>query len=715
MTAQLRFALRAGGVCLALDASAGRLPAVLHWGADLGELDAAAFDGLAAATAPSIAPNEPDVPVRVALVPEVSTGWMGRPGLTGSRGGRDWSPRWQVVSVTAGGEPVPDAATLGPAAVRVEAEDADAGLTLVLEIELTAQGLVRTRAALRNEGADDYEVSELMVALPVPRRARELLDLTGSWGSERHPQRGPILVGEHRREGRHGRTGADAPTVLHVGVPGFGFGAGEVWGVHVAWSGNHVHYAERTSGGVQVIGGGELLLPGEGRLGPGETYAGPWVFAVYGDGLDAVARRFHAWLRARPTHPDRRRPVTLNVWEAVYFDHDLGRLTDLAERAASVGIERFVLDDGWFGARRDDTAGLGDWVVSGEAWPDGLGPLVDRVTGLGMQFGLWVEPEMVNLDSDVARAHPAWVMQPGHGRLPVESRHQQVLNLGIPEAYAHVLDQLLAILGEYDISYLKWDHNRDLVEAGTAPDGVPGVHAQTLAAHRLMDELKAAHPRLEIEACSSGGARVDLAVLERCDRVWTSDNIDPHERQRMLRWTGQLLPPELLGSHVASGASHTTGRVHSLAFRAATAVFGHLGVEWDLAAASAEELTELAAWIAWYKENREHLLGGELVRVDVPDADVWVHGVVTPERGLFSVVTGAIHGATNLGDVVLPGLEPDAVYDVRPVQVGGTPTPWSPPGWAGGVRMTGRALASVGLRFGAMWPDHVVLVDATRA
>ncbi len=715
MTAPLRFALRAGGVCLALDASDARLPAVLHWGADLGELDAAAFDSLGAATAACIAPNEPDVPVRVAVVPELASGWMGHPGLTGSRGGRDWSPRWAVTSVTAAGAEVLDAATLGPAAVRIAATDADAALTLVLEIELTAHGLVRLRGALTNDGPDDYEVTELLVAVPVPRRARDLLDLTGSWGSERHPQRGPLLAGAHRREGRHGRTGADAPTVLHVGVPGFGYRAGEVWGVHVAWSGNHVHYAERAPGGVQLMGGGELLLPGEGRLGPGESYVGPWVYASYGVGLDAVARRFHAWLRSRPTHPDRRRPVTLNVWEAVYFDHDLARLTDLAERAASVGIERFVLDDGWFGARRDDTAGLGDWVVSPDAWPEGLGPLIDRVTGLGMQFGLWVEPEMVNLDSDVARAHPEWVMQPGHGRLPVESRHQQVLNLGLPDAYAHVRDHLSAILDEYDISYLKWDHNRDLVEAGSAPHGAPGVHAQTLAAYQLMDELKAAHPGLEIESCSSGGARVDLAVMERCDRVWTSDTIDPHERQRMLRWTGQLLPPELLGSHIASGASHTTGRVHSLAFRAATAVFGHLGVEWDLAAASAEELAELDAWIAWYKENRAHLLGGELVRVDMPDADVWVHGVVTPERGLFSVVTGAIHPATDLGDVILPGLDPDAVYDVRPVQVGRTPTPWSPPGWAGGVRMSGRALACVGLRFGAMWPDHVVLVDAARA
>ncbi len=237
------------------------------------------------------------------------------------------------------------------------------------------------------------------------------------------------------------------------------------------------------------------------------------MFGSWGHGLDAVARRFHGWLRARPGHPDARRPVTLNVWEAVYFDHSLDRLTKLADLAARVGVERFVLDDGWFGSRRDDTRGLGDWVVSPEVWPDGLGPLIDHVRGLGMEFGLWVEPEMVNPDSDVARAHPEWLLGPGHDRLPVEARRQQVLNLTIPGAYAHVRDQVLAVLRENEISYLKWDQNRDLVEAGTAPGGSPAVHDQTLAAYRLMEELKVARPGLEIESCSSGGARIDLEVL----------------------------------------------------------------------------------------------------------------------------------------------------------------------------------------------------------
>ena len=188
--------------------------------------------------------------------------------------------------------------------------------------------------------------------------------------------------------------------------------------------------------------------------------------------------------------------------------------------------------------------------------------------------------------------------------------------------------QILALLDEYDIGYVKWDHNRDLIEAGTQTDeGRPGVHAQTLAFYRLLDEIREAHPGLEIESCSSGGARVDLAVLERTDRVWVSDNIDPHDRQRMLRWTGQLLPPEYLGSHIASGRSHATGRIHDLGFRAGTALFGHLGIEWDLAQASDQEMAELRAWIAFYKEHRRFLLHRR------PGADGRGGGQRPPARG----------------------------------------------------------------------------------
>ncbi len=714
--------LRAEGVCAVLDVAEGRLPALASWGADLGPQSLSEVTALVVGGYTQEENNQVSADIRVALLPEHWTGWVGRPGLSGSRSGTAWSPCLTSVAVRLDGEDVassvgaPTLVEAGTAVVEVDAVDETAGLALTLTVELTAGGLLRSQAQLTNTGNESYQLDDLVLAYPVPSVAREVLDLAGRWGKERTPQRQPLNVGQHVREGRKGRTGPEAATVLHLGTPGFGFGEGEIWAVHTAWSGNHTHYAERVFTGHQVIGGGELLLPGEVRLAAGESYTSPWLYGSYGHGLDEVARRFHRYLRSRPQHPDSDRPVTLNVWEAVYFDHDLARLLDLAERAAELGVERYVLDDGWFGARRNDLAGLGDWTVSPDVWPDGLHPLIDRVRELGMEFGLWFEPEMVNPDSDVARAHPEWIMATGD-RWPVESRHQQVINLGIPACYAYIRDAILAILDEYAIGYIKWDHNRDLIDAGTAPSGRPGVHEQTQAFYRLVEEIKAAHPGLEIESCSSGGARVDLEVLQRTDRVWTSDCIDPWERVAMHRWTGQLIPPELMGAHVASGRSHTTGRVHDLSFRAATAVFGHLGIEWDLASATPEELAELGEWIGFYKQNRGLLLGGDLVRLDFADDALVANGVVAPDQSsaIFSFASVGRSEVASLGRLRFPGLDPARRYRVAPVQVGPEASGLSVPAWwdleapRAGVVLNGAALASAGLTAAGTHPDHAVL------
>lgn len=710
MTSQI--SLRVAGVHLLL-AVDDALAEVIHWGGDLGALDAQSVASIIDTHRPPVAPNAPDESLRVGVLPELRLGWTGRPGLIGSRDGRDWTPDFTVGEVRLDG--VPTTGFVDARSGVVEVDASAPGLDLTLVVQLLDSGLVRLRAHLTNTADDPYRVDELSLALPVPNQARELLDFAGRWGAERAPQRMPFAVGQHRRDGRHGRTGADASYVLHAGVPGFGYRTGEVWAVHTAWSGNHVTYAERDASGTQVLGGGELLLSGEGRLGRGETYSTPWLYGAHGHGLDAIARRFHEHVRALPVHPDAQRPVTINVWEAVYFDQDAARLIDLADRAAALGVERFVLDDGWFGGRRDDHAGLGDWVVSRQVWPEGLHPLVDHVKGLGMQFGLWFEPEMVNPDSDVARAHPDWIMQP-QGRWPIESRHQQVMNLAIPEAFAHVRDQMLALFDAYAIDYVKWDHNRDLIDAGTPPRGRPGVSAQTHAFYRLLDELRAAHPEIEFESCSSGGSRIDLEVIERVERVWVSDNIDPEERQRMLWWTAQLLPTELMGSHIASGRSHTTGRWHDLEFRAMTAVFGHLGIEWDLAQASDDELASLEWWIGWYKANREVLCTGELVRVDMPDPDVFFKGIITPGKAIFSLSMLRVTTCSSLGRLRFPGLDPDARYrvtlvDHQPVP----PTHWV--AWRTRpepVRMSGRALAEAGVRAPHLLPCSAVLFELDR-
>jgi alpha-galactosidase len=601
--------------------------------------------------------------------------------------------------------------------VRARCADAAAGLELDIELELLASGLLRMRATLRATAPGGFALDRLDLALPVPPVATELLDQAGRWARERAPQRRPITIGTHLRENRRGRTGPDAATVLLAGEAGFRFGAGEVWGLHVAWSGNHRSWVERSASGSTLLGGGELLLPGEVTVTPDEPYTSPWLYATHGAGLDEAAARVHEHLRARPGHPRRPRPVVLNTWEAVYFDHDLDRLLRLAEVAAEVGVERYVLDDGWFLGRRDDTAGLGDWVVDPDVWPDGLHPLVDRVRALGMQFGLWVEPEMINPDSRLARAHPEWILQTGD-RLPVTSRHQQVLD--VTQAHDHLLERLDALVSEYDLAYLKWDHNRDLVDAGSTATGRAGVHAQTLAVYRLLDELRAAHPGLEIESCSSGGARVDLGVLERTDRIWASDCIDPHERQQILRWTGQLLPPELVGSHIGSPRSHLTGRHHDLSFRGATALFGSFGIEWDLTALDAAERAEVAQWVALAKRFRPLLHSGRTVRVDHPDPALWAHGVVAQDRsqGLFGFVVMDRSATWPPGPVRLPGLDPDARYRLTAVgpAAGAEPLEGNGrPAWQrGGQVHAGRALAAVGVVPPPLRPDHAALLHVQR-
>lgn len=710
--------LRAPGTSLVLDCTGSRLPRVLHWGEDLGDVDHTALAELATASAARQMSNTLDLPVPLSLLPEHSAGWLGTPGLTGHRDGADFSTAFTVRSIRTVRTPdLPQAHQL-----TVDAVDEHARLQLVLEIELTASGLVRQRATVTNRdtGERPYVLDGLLLALPVPAHATQLLDLTGRHARERSPQRHEFTLGTHLRENRRGRTGTDA-TLLHLaGERGFGFRTGEVWALHVAWSGNHRTLAERTPAGVSLLGAGETLLGGEVRLAGGESYTSPWIVGSYGHGLDELAGRFHQHLRARSRHPRRPRPVTLNTWEAIYFQHDLGRLTALADAAAEVGAERFVLDDGWFKGRRHDRAGLGDWYVDETVWPGGLGPLVDHVRALGLEFGLWVEPEMVSPDSDLARAHPEWILATGD-RLPPESRQQQVLDLGHTGAYDYLLERLDALVGEYGIDYLKWDHNRDLVEAGHSPTGAAGVHVQTAATYRLLDELRARHPGLEIESCSSGGGRIDLAVLERTDRVWTSDCIDALERQRIQRWTGLLLPPELLGAHVGSPVAHTTGRTHTLDFRAGTALFGHFGIEWDLTAADADERARLAEWVAAYKELRPLLHSGTVVHGDHPDPALWVHGVVAADRSraLYALVQTATSVTSPAGPVRLPGLDADARYRIRPHRPGDRaegPHRSDPLWWerADGVELTGRLLAVTGVRAPTLHPERLVLVEASR-
>ncbi|MCW2843736.1 MAG: alpha-galactosidase [Nocardioides sp.] len=696
------------GVSLVLAPSPSAVPAILHWGAALGDLSGAGLVALVAVQAPGAPHSALDAPRLRGVVGENVSGFTGTPGLEGFRPGRttgaaaarlrDWT--WDVDDTGA------------DARVRLHAADAEAGWDVGVDVELTREGLVRLRTSVTNAGDDTLQLAAVRSALPVAPRATELLDLTGRWCRERTPQRRPWLLGTHLREGRHGRTGHDATLLLAAGTPGFGFRHGEVWATHVAWSGDHAAYAERTPEGECLLGGGELLGPGEIELAAGETYVGPWLVGACSQaGLDGVGDRLNAWTRRHAPRTRKTRPVLVNTWEATYFDHDLGRLTGLADSAAEVGAERFVLDDGWFHGRRDDRRGLGDWTVDRDVWPEGLHPLVEHVTGLGMDFGLWVEPEMVNEDSELARAHPDWVLR-GREDLPPTWRHQQVLDLQVPGAYAHVRDALLALLEEYPIAFLKWDHNRDLVDV--AHGGRPAVHGQTLAFYALLDELRAVHPRLEIESCASGGGRIDLEVLTRTDRVWPSDTIDAIERQRIQRWTSLVVPPEMMGAHLGGPVAHTTGRTHRLGFRAATALLGHFGIEWDLSTLDGAERAEVATWVALHKRVRPLLTTGRVVRGDHPDPALVVGGVVAPDGGEGWYVVAAVDTVVTQSPlaVVLPGLDPARTYRVSGETPPGQHVAHLGETWLGGpgLDVPGSVLGTVGVRLPVLAPESAVVL-----
>ncbi|MGA1074242.1 MAG: alpha-galactosidase [Ilumatobacteraceae bacterium] len=677
-----------------------RGPTIVHWGS---RVDATDLGALLAARARPVVHGAPDVVAPITVVPEHGAGFPGRPGLCGHRRrGAHWAPPFRTV----------DHHLVDGTLTVVSADDV-ARLTLVTRYSLD-DTLVLTAEIINDAPDERYLLDALTVTLPLPETASDLLTFDGRWTREFHPVRETWTRGARTAENRRGRTSHEHPPLLFVGTPGFGEWAGEVWGAHVAWSGNHSWYAERLPDGRRYLQLGELLHPGEVSLEPGGRYRTPEIVAVHsGEGLTAATQRYHRHLRARPSHPVRPRPVLVNTWEAVYFDHDATRLAALAERAASIGAERFVLDDGWFGSRRNDSSGLGDWEVSPDAHPDGLTPLIDLVTGLGMEFGIWVEPEMVNIDSDLYRSHPEWTLS-SEGYEPVLARHQLVVDLSRDDARAHVLARLDALLSDHEIAFVKWDMNRDHVAASGA-DGAAATRAQTLAVLSMLDELRARHPTVEFESCASGGGRIDFEILRRAERVWTSDCNDPLERQTIQHGASMLIPPELMGAHIGPARSHTTGRRHDLSFRAATALFGHLGVEADLLALDDRELAELAEVVALHQRFRPLLHGGDVVRFDT-EPDLIAHGVHATDRSesLVSIARLSTGPSLTPPPLTIPGLLPDSRYRVELVELPGRRRPGPerrPPQWVSdGIELSGRGLGSIGLQLPAMHPETALLI-----
>jgi alpha-galactosidase len=630
---------------LAVEVDAAGVPLWRHWGARLPDyLDA----GPPLVATRPIASFSLEQPAPFSLFPGFGMGWFAQSALLSHRQGQAFIFDPQDWRIESDGQQM-----------TVHASDDVAGIAVVLRLQLDAQTDVLTiSSTLINQGADDLDVQWLAAAvLPLPLSAHMVRHFSGRHNSEFIACEDVLGRGQWRRENRRGLTSHDSFPGAVVTTQGCTAESGLAFGVQLAWSGNHTQTIEWLDDGRFQWQIGEWLAPGEVRLAPGERLDAPDVLATSSpEGWNGVARNFHGAIRATMCWPGgtmAARPVHLNTWEGFYFDHDEQRLKALATAAANVGIERFVLDDGWFKGRDDDTTSLGDWTVDNRKYPNGLRPLADHVVAAGMQFGLWVEPEMINPDSDLFRAHPDWALQVA-GRPLLTARNQLVLDLTRSEVGDYLFDAISILLRDLPIAYLKWDHNRDLTMAANAA-GTAAYRQQVIAAYALFDRLRASWPAVEIEACAGGGGRIDAGIIRRTHRFWTSDCIDAVSRVSMQRGFLQFMPPEVMGSHIGAAPAHSTGRSQSMDFRAAVAMAGHFGVEFNLLCMGDDDKARLTEWVGFYKRWR-HLLSGVVTTGTASDHLAWqANGVAG--QWLLSIYRLAPSGLRYAPTLQLPFLE----------------------------------------------------------
>ncbi|MCL9999568.1 MAG: alpha-galactosidase [Erythrobacter sp.] len=687
----LVFALEAGGTadCVYLGA---RLPE----GEDLAMIAAAAARGRHE--------NQPDVPPVPGLLPEGKAGWSGTPAVRLRQYGDHTCKECATDFRLAAWEEY-------PSEVILHFRDTQLDLDIEQAWRIERAEIVTTQASIWNPGNRKLALDRLSaLVLPIPRRFTHFTSFAGRWAGEMREASCSIAPEGFARTSTGGKPGFGGGNWLILEDPT----SGEVLGAHLSWSGDH-----DTRIDVDLVGsadGRAVFQMGAGwdsgaiDLAHDGSHHTPVAMIGLASDRSALAQRFHAHARTTvlPARKDwGPRKVHLNSWEALGFNLSEAGLIALAEDAAALGIERFVLDDGWFGGRRNDQTSLGDWFVSPDVFPKGLAPLIARVHDLGMDFGLWVEPEMVSPDSDLYRAHPDWCLHT-QGRDRPTMRGQLALDLGRAEVRDYLFECLDALLREHAIAYFKWDHNRDLF---------PSAPRQTEGFYALLDHLRATHPHIEIESCSSGGGRIDYGVLQRVHRVWPSDNNDAIERLRIIPAWSQFLPLEVLGSHVGPSPNPITGRRLAMDFRAKVAVFGHMGVEADPARMTDKERKCLAAHIALYKAWRGVLHEGALHRLTHPDANITGMMVTHADKALALVAQTAFSPVFDAAPVRLAGLEPEARYRVT------LPEPWPPRAkhylanpdvWREGLVLSGTALMTQGLALPLTHPETAWLVALER-
>lgn len=555
----------------------------------------------------------------------------------------------------------------------IELADPAYPLHVVLRYDVYEDTDVITRSLqLTNSGTEEpIRIHALASAdIRLPERASRLSHTFGRWGAEPQLERVPIPEGRLEFDGRGGQTGHRAQPWFTVDDGTATEESGETWSASLAWTGSWRLAVERLVDDRLHAVFGMHDLDFAFDLQPEEELATPEVALLYHDGgFGGTSRAWHDHYRQHVLRSDEPRPVLYNSWEATYFDVTFRGQALLAERAARIGCELFVVDDGWFTGRKDDHAGLGDWTADPTKLPGGLDPLIDRVRQLGMRFGLWVEPEMVNPDSDLYRAHPDWVYHfPSRPR--TELRNQLVLNLGRADVREFVWSTLHGLLTRHDISFLKWDFNRPVTDPGwpDEPHGNPQrlwvEHVRGL--YDILDRIRKQHPAVAVEACSGGGGRIDLGMIGHTDQVWISDNTDAYDRLSLQNGYAQAYPVATMVSWVTGSPSFINGRTAPLRYRFHVAMTGVLGIGDDLTSWTDDELVEAAGLVEEYKEVRDLVCQGDRYRLGPLPAGVEAIAYVDRD-GRGAVLFGFAHGR-RFGDarvrVRVPGLEPAGRYRV---------------------------------------------------
>ena len=647
-----------------------------------------------------------DARAPMSLFPQASTGYMGSPCLTGHRQSGSQPTHLVLLEAEQSGQ-----------TLTLTLEDKRCGVQVTKVIALDPESDVATlTTSIKNTGSDNYNIDWIASAtLPLPNHITQCISQHGRWGLENQSTQQSIGPGRIDITNQRGRTGHEHVPNIICCEDGLSVDSGEALFVHLGWSGNYSFRIERLHDGVGYVQTGMQLSPGEEVLAPNGTLQCPPVFFTKGHGLNQCTQRFHQFARTQilPEWTRKPRPIHANSWEAMYFDLNDQNLNALVDAAASIGAERFILDDGWFINRRDDTAGLGDWSVDKTVFPNGLAPLVKHVRSHNMQFGLWFEPEMVNPDSNLYREHPDWVLHFSDIETPL-ARGQLVLDMDQKDVSDYLFHCIDALVSEHQIDYIKWDMNRDLVLAG---DGSRSkASKQPPAVYALMKKLTDAHPQLEIETCSSGGARCDFGVLAQTGRVWTSDNIDPIARATIQQGFARFFPPEIMGAHVGHQHAHLTGRSTSLHTRAIVALQGQFGFELDARVLDEQDRATLHHYTELYKLHRRWLNNATYWQLPSNDERLLASGLVaqSQEEALFSIVLLDSLTTTRPGCQRLRGLKPTAKYRVSLASNNTeqfTAFNKTMPEWCtASVVTSGELLSKIGLSLPVMPPQAAVLM-----